>query len=218
MEGTILTPRKCCKSTLLDHKLNDESEMQMLYKIVFNIMLLSVCFITVSYGGIYKWVDENGTTHYSDKPTSKQAQKIEIQDKTISYRPSPGEILSARSEKSDLEIKYKNSLQRQRERAQRKSIPKTITADDYKITTSVSKAADDYMYVSARVGKGPVCKDMLITAFAQNENGLSARAQGRTQLSTSHGSTMFSEKVLVHGSGNNRGAWKVKTVTVSCYD
>ena len=35
-----------------------------------------------SYSGVYKWIDENGQSHYSDQPNGENAEKINILNNT----------------------------------------------------------------------------------------------------------------------------------------
>ncbi|MDH5191875.1 MAG: DUF4124 domain-containing protein [Gammaproteobacteria bacterium] len=46
--------------------------------LLFSICLLLPCLL--SAGEIYKWVDENGRVHFSDKPVNDTAQEIEIKE------------------------------------------------------------------------------------------------------------------------------------------
>lgn len=44
------------------------------------ILLLVFIYLSPLQAEIYKWVDENGKTHYGDKPQTTDAEKIEIKD------------------------------------------------------------------------------------------------------------------------------------------
>ena len=42
------------------------------------LLFLSFAFVMPFAAQVYKWVDENGKTHYSDKPHDKQSETIQI--------------------------------------------------------------------------------------------------------------------------------------------
>lgn len=44
----------------------------------FFLFVIIVVFSTHSYAEIYKWVDENGQTHYSQSPPDKNAREITL--------------------------------------------------------------------------------------------------------------------------------------------
>jgi hypothetical protein len=65
--------------------MDDESQKGMA---VYNlVMLFGLLMLALpAYGGIYKWVDEKGDTHFSDVPFKKDnAQKITVDTRGTSY-------------------------------------------------------------------------------------------------------------------------------------
>jgi hypothetical protein len=42
------------------------------------------------FADVYKWVDENGKTHYSDRAPKKAAKILPIEDRLSLYSPEPG--------------------------------------------------------------------------------------------------------------------------------
>jgi hypothetical protein len=42
------------------------------------------------FADVYKWVDENGKTHYSDQAPKKAAKILPIEDRLSLYSPEPG--------------------------------------------------------------------------------------------------------------------------------
>lgn len=46
------------------------------------LSIFMLCFLShkTSAGEVYKWVDENGKVHYSDRPKDENAQAVEIKD------------------------------------------------------------------------------------------------------------------------------------------
>jgi hypothetical protein len=178
-------------------------------------LILAVLFLTITttaHAQVYKWVDENGTTHFSDKPHSGKASEIDVPLNGVTYRGP----LNQRQ--NDQARTITTTTTTYTKKLQAPAQQKIITADDYKITTSVGKLGNDVMSVSGRVGNGPTCKDMRISAYARNENGLSARVSVKTKLSSSSGSTIFQGSKKVNGSAADRSFWKVESVSVHCYD
>ena len=58
------------------------------------ILLLIICILAAAYGvstaEIFKWVDENGVTHYSDSPTHRLSEAKESETEEIeSAQPAP---------------------------------------------------------------------------------------------------------------------------------
>ena len=58
------------------------------------ILLLSVALIAIASAEVYKWVDEEGRVHYSDKPTDTHKSK----EVDIEPGPSPEKIEKAREQ------------------------------------------------------------------------------------------------------------------------
>jgi hypothetical protein len=178
-------------------------------KLVYAMLFLAIA--TTAHAQFYKWTDENGTTHFSDKPHSNKAKAITVKPNGVTYHAPSNQRQRVQTRTVTKTTSYTKKAKAPKQR-------KIISADDYKISTSVGKLGSDVMHVSGRVGKGPVCKDMEIRATARNENGLSASVSERTHLSTSGGSTTFEGSQKVYGSAEDRSFWDVTSVTVTCYD
>lgn len=54
---------------------------------IISIFLLSL-LLTVANAEIYKWTDELGRVHFSDKPVNKAAKEIQLQQQNISTTPA----------------------------------------------------------------------------------------------------------------------------------
>ena len=50
------------------------------FSYLFNCLFvcLSISFCNLASGQVYKWVDENGKVHYSDKPIDDKAESVDI--------------------------------------------------------------------------------------------------------------------------------------------
>ncbi len=177
--------------------------------LIYAILFLAIA--TTVHAQFFKWVDENGTTHFSDKPHSVNAKAITVKTNGVTYHAPPNQRQRVSTRTVTKTTSYAKKVKAPKQR-------KVISAADYKISGSAGKLGNDVMHVSGRVGKGPVCKDMVIRATARNENGLSASVTERTHLSSSGGSTTFSGEQKVYGSAEDRSFWELASVTVSCND
>lgn len=181
-----------------------------------------VLLSTIANANIYKWVDENGSVHFSDKPYSQDAKEVNIQGTGISVQKSEA-VLKAekdREEKRQKEmLRKKETTKTKLEPAKDKSeVEKVITEADYRISSSVGKLGADIMSISGRISSGPRCKDMSVTSTATNDNGLKATITDNVSKTNSFGSTTFEGNAKVSGSAEDYGFWKVDSVIVRCND
>lgn len=181
-----------------------------------------VLLSTIANANIYKWVDENGSVHFSDKPYSQDAKEVNVQGTGISVQKSEA-VLKAekdREEKRQKEmLRKKETTKTKLEPAKDKSeVEKVITEADYRISSSVGKLGADIMSISGRISSGPRCKDMSVTSTATNDNGLKATITDNVSKTNSFGSTTFEGNAKVSGSAEDYGFWKVDSVIVRCND
>jgi len=188
-------------------------------------LLLISAFILLSTSvnaKIYKWVDENGSIHFSDKPYSQDAKEVKVQGTGISVQKSEAVLKAekAREEKQQEEmLRKKAATQTRAEPAKGQSdVEKVITEADYRISSSVGKLGADIMSISGRISSGPRCKDMSVTATATNDNGLKATITDNVSKTNSFGSTTYEGNAKVSGSAEDYGFWKVDSVIVRCND
>ena len=74
------------------------------------LLLLSLLFLQPAHGEIYKWVDENGKTQYGDRPSSENADVIQLKKETF----DSGNL----SERADKRQKLLDVLQEERKEKQ----------------------------------------------------------------------------------------------------
>lgn len=182
------------------------------------IILLALLLVIAvkSHAEIYKWTDENGRTHFSDRPTSKNAEKVNIRGTGILFEKSDEQIQAEEARRSE-DIR-EQALKNAEDDKQDDTDGKAISAADYRITSSVGKLGSDAISISGRISSGPPCKDMVVTATARNDNGLSGSITQHVTKSNSFGSTIFQGTAQVYGSAEDRSFWKVDSVTVTCND
>ena len=135
------------------------------------LLLISVLVLLYATANakIYKWVDENGSVHFSDKPYSQDAKEVNVQGTGISVQ------------KSEAVLKAEKALEQERQKEATKTKPdaakdkpeeeKVVTEADYRISSSIGKIGADIMSISGRISSGPRCKSMSVTATATNDNG-----------------------------------------------
>jgi hypothetical protein len=171
---------------------------------------------------IYKWVDENGSVHFSDKSYSQDANEVKIQETGISFQKSEAVLKAekAREEERQKEmLMQKEATKTRPDTTKDKSdSEKVITEADYRISSSVGKLGADIISISGRISSGPRCNDMTVTAIAINDNGLSGTITDNVRKTNSYGSTIFEGNAKVSGSAEDYGFWKVDKVTIHCND
>jgi len=159
---------------------------------------------------IYKWVDESGTVHFSDKPYSDQAQEITVKGTGINVHQDP-----RLAEDKPIEIeKTAPSPASQGKTAP----PKRISEKDYRISANVGELGGDAVQISGRVSSGPRCEKMTVKATAASDTGLRATITDHISKSTSHGSAIFSGTAKATGSADDYGFWKIESVVITCDD
>ena len=188
-------------------------------------LLLISAFILLSTSvnaKIYKWIDENGSIHFSDKPYSQDAKEVKVQGTGISVQKSEAILKAEKAreqERQEEMLRQKAATKAKPEPAKDKSeVEKVITEADYRISSSVGKLGADIMSISGRISSGPRCKDMSVTSTATNDNGLKATITDNVSKTNSFGSTTFEGNAKVSGSAEDYGFWKVDSVTVRCND
>ena len=55
------------------------------------LAVLLMLFTSMAQAKIYRWVDKNGSVHFSDKPYSEKAQEIEINETGIELDEAPAD-------------------------------------------------------------------------------------------------------------------------------
>jgi len=187
------------------------------------LAVMLVLFASMAQAKIYRWVDKNGTTHFSDKPYSENAQEIiidetgiEMDEASLDGEQEHPTATTPVSEKPLQQPAEKDNATREDEEEQQED--KTITEDDYKISTSIGKLGADIISISGRIGSGPKCYDMSVLATATNDNGLTAVIKDQVRKSSSFGSVTFKGSAKATGSAEDRGFWKVDSVAIRCND
>ena len=189
------------------------------------LAVLLVLFASTAQAKIYRWVDKNGTVHFSDKPYSENAQEIEINETGIELDEAPVDeeqeqpaITAPVAEKPLQQPASKDKTTRDDPVKEEQPEDQIITEADYKISTTIGKLGADLISISGRIGSGPKCYDMSVIATATNDNGLTAKIKDQVRKSSSFGSVTFKGTAKATGSAEDRGFWKVDSVEIRCND
>lgn len=193
------------------------------------LTILLVIFVSAAQAKIYRWVDKNGTVHFSDKPYSEEAEEIIVVETGIDLEEAPDTEEAKQpaateppAEKSQSTLKQPSANQADMTtKAAVKEEPvedNVITEADYKISTTIGKLGADLISISGRIGSGPRCYDMTVIATATNDNGLTATIKDQVRKSSSFGSVTYKGTAKATGSGEDRGFWKVDSVEIRCND
>ncbi len=83
--------------------MNNLTRSTILVRILTLIIVSLLAFTAQSK--VYKWTDENGKVHYSDKPIDEKSQQIKMK-----RQPSEAEVLKAKQRASTL-IRHQNKVQ-----------------------------------------------------------------------------------------------------------
>ncbi|MEW8628055.1 MAG: DUF4124 domain-containing protein [Candidatus Thiodiazotropha sp.] len=96
---------------------------------LLRVMLISTIFSQSLYAGVYKWTDEHGRVHFSDRPVSESSTEVKIKQAPASdsANQSPQQrqqkmrkMLDAfeeeRSEKKEAKQKAKNEREKRKKR------------------------------------------------------------------------------------------------------
>jgi len=191
------------------------------------LAILLVFFASTVQAKIYRWVDKNGSVHFSDKPYSEKAEEIIILETGIDLDKTPHADKENQDATTESSAENSQSISKQQPAEETKTSTKktvkkekiedkTITEADYKITTTIGKLGADLISISGRIGSGPKCYDLRVVATASNDNGLTATIKDRVRKSSSFGSVTYKGTAKATGSGEDRGFWKVDSVTVRC--
>ena len=190
------------------------------------LVIMLVLFVATAQAKIYRWVDKNGSVHFSDKPYAENAQEIEINETGIEMDETPDDEGQKQPvttppfpEKPRPAVK-KTAINKDAADKQEAAGDKIITEADYKVTTTIGILGEDIVSISGRIGSGPECNDLSVTATAINDNGLSAKIRDQVKKSRSFGSVTYKGTAKAAGKRDEdvSGFWKIDSVEIRCND
>jgi hypothetical protein len=143
----------------------------------------------------YKWVDEKGTTHFSDRPMNQGAEQIDMASVTILHSSQPQPVVRVADSRPQVnyeEVKAKPASYTSRAETTQVNRGVFQTSDGYLITASAKHFGEELSF-GGRVENGPSCRALRLTAHLINQGGsnltLSASASNvgsGSQLYESH--------------------------------
>jgi hypothetical protein len=156
---------------------------------------------------IYRWIDENGHTVFSDRPRHEDAVAFkpkELGDLSVTGLPEP--------DRRTVSHVVKRTVKPQKVVVSRQVKPK------FKFSTLSAIQRDDYVELSGRVSAGYACEKLKIIVSAKNDRGMTVSGSDIIR-SKGVGSSLFEVKLKVRA--NNKGRWSLweqKTPTALCLD
>ena len=161
-----------------------------------------------SSGGTYKWVDENGSLHFSDRPMSADAQQVQIsQINTYDYPQTRSDSLAQTSRS-----------RQQAAPAVRSAQPVTrhpISAADYTITKYALQRGNDVV-LSGRVSSGPVCESLHLSIRAESNKGRSIFETTVVNNVGSGGRLYEIVRRAPYPDTSGRPVWEITAIRASC--
>lgn len=172
-------------------------------KIAAAFLILTFISVVNVSAEIYKYVDENGSVHFSDTPMHQESKKISVFD-------SDGGKVKSSANAQNVD---NNSKQQPSTSEFQPNSNHSITAKDYNISSRAERKGD-YIVVSGRISGGPECDYLTLTFFAHSEDG------GIEQLTTvvknvgSFGSKLFEARTKMYPE--HSGSWYVSSTHATC--
>lgn len=71
-------------------------------------LFLLLFFSGIASAEVYKWTDENGRVHFGDRPSSENAQTVQIKDNKVGSLATKSQIAKSRTTSADLEKAEEN--------------------------------------------------------------------------------------------------------------
>jgi len=153
-------------------------------------------------GTTYKWVDEKGTIHFSDRPMSAKSEQIEVRPIDTYEFPQAQSVYVAqvnRAPQTATEV-----------RQQRPASRRPISAADYKFFNNTFQTGSD-LILSGRISGGPECKALHLTIWAESNKGKRVCANTVVEGAGGMGSTLY--RAVVRAPYDNKAAWPTWDVT-----
>ncbi len=162
-------------------------------------------------GGVYKWVDEKGSVHFSDRPLNPQAERVPVEPLVTMKSSDPQRAYAPASSPRDLQEKLQTLAQAQTQEAPRRR----PSPADYEFSLVGGFQQGDDVILSGRVA-GPACKALRVHVAVNSHSGLTV--SGSTVVAdVDPGSRLFKFKVPAWYKGAVP-RWDVAGVQGVCLD
>ena len=182
------------------------------------LVTVAILLAATAYGKIYKWVDATGPIHLKEKNHNEDDKEVEIKATGIKlHETEDNASKQAITDKSTVQSPKKPSLAPKTSKKDPEE-EKVISEADYKISANVGELGADIISISGRISSGPKCDNMIVTATAKSDTGMSATITDHIRKSNSFGSVVFQGNAKASGSADDYGFWKIDSVSISCND
>ncbi len=164
---------------------------------------LAMSMSGIAKAAVYRWVDETGQSHFSDRPRPGK------DDETLQLFDSDG----GRGEAGGIPARKTSTGTGRRPPAVR---DKQITANDYRIQVRVDQQGELVSF-TGRIADGPPCKRLRLTFYAHSNDGLKAAASTAVEDLGRFGSRLFetSDRVKTPSAPFDR-SWTVSDIAGLC--
>lgn len=163
---------------------------------------------------VYKWVDEQGTIHFSDQPRHSGSGQVKVAPiqtyKSPEGNPTRSESAS-RSQALPGYQPYGQSAPAVRE-------TRVISASDYDIFSNARQKDHRTVELSGRVSSGPECQALQLMIRAENNQGRSVSARTVVE-NVGWGSSLFEvTRSSAWRDNTPRPIWRITEITGFCRD
>ena len=175
----------------------------------------SLNFVEPTNSNIYRWVDEKGRVHFSDKPSHKSA---------VVYTPKQlGSISVSADIKQRVAVqeyyvkKTQVALIANDAYAKATKTKRNPIATSYKFSNTSAGQKHGYVLMSGRISGGSACKHLRVTAYAESDRGGSVHGTDDIKMVGS-GSRLFEMKPKYpwSGGGTRRLQWEITSINANC--
>jgi len=160
---------------------------------------------------IYRWVDDSGHVHFSDRPPVETAAR---------YTPKELGFISVSDDiKQRIAIAESNAVtQKNTEASKGASGNRRIRkAKKYRFSNVSAGQKHGYVELSGRISGGVPCRQLRVTVLAKSDTHRTVRGSDDLRMSGS-GSRLFEIKINSNwnGGGKRRPQWEIKQIETIC--
>lgn len=161
---------------------------------------------------VYKWIDKNGTIHFSDRPQHSDRKSVMIvpsseETPNRTQHKTGQEVASLKDKISQLPKKQSRSIW-----AKKISRGQFVTSEGYEITTYAQHLGKKLIF-SGRVEGGPECSTLTLAGYLENRDGDRVRLTAQASDVGSLGKLFESRPARVPWI---KKGWDVERLSASC--
>lgn len=162
---------------------------------------------------IYRWVDDSGHVHFSDRPSAETATR---------YTPKELGFISVSDDiKQRLAVSEIDAVNRQNLKSSNgsKGGHRVQKAKTYQFSNINAGQKHGYVELSGRISGGIPCRRLRVTVSAESDTHRTVRGSDDLRMSGS-GSRLFEIKIdsSWNGGGKRRPQWEIKQMDTACLE